>query len=66
MVGAQLAAHFDAVHTWEVEVEADDVVGVDARFLERLSAVVSDIDRVPDLGQSPLNRGGNGLFVFDY
>ena len=38
------AAHVVAVHLGQVAVEDDDVVGVDARLVERLGAVGGDVD----------------------
>ena len=44
LLGGQRAAHVVAVHLGQVAVEHDDVVGVDARLVERGLAVVGDVD----------------------
>ena len=62
---AQAAADFDAINAWKVQVQADDVVVVDACLLEGFRAVLGDINGIAELDQAALDRAGDWLFIFD-
>ena len=52
------------MHLGQVAVEHDDVVGVDARLVERGGAVGGDVDRHALTAQPARDRGGDSGFVF--
>ena len=59
----QRAAHVVAVHLGQVAVQHDDVVGVDARAVERLGAVGRDVDGGAVAAQALGDGGGDARLV---
>ena len=65
-VGAHLPADLSSVGARHRDVEADQVVGVDADLVERLVAVVGDVDGVALAAQAPGQGIGQVDLVFDH
>ena len=66
LLGGQRAADVVAVHLGQVAVEHDDVVGVDARLVERGGAVGGDVDGHALAAQPARDGGGDaGLVLGD-
>ena len=64
-LGADRTADLAASDRGQVQVEADQVVGVDARLHERLVAGVGEVDGIPLAAEAGGDRVGQVLLVLD-
>jgi hypothetical protein len=64
-VAAQAPHHVEAVDPRQVQVQADQVVGVDGGLVERRVAVVGDVDGVALAAQAASDRVGQVGLVLD-
>jgi hypothetical protein len=65
VVGPDAPDHLDAVEAGQVQVQADHVVVVDAHLVDRLLAVVGDVDGVALPTQAARDRVGQVGLILD-